>query len=65
MMAYDASKRIVKLANNGKTWVEIGNLLENFKTNIMKLLSSKFDDFTKGKKKYGSRERSSYIFLSM
>ena len=39
----DVFDRTHKSSNGGATWVEIGNLLENFKTEMMNSISSKID----------------------
>lgn len=55
--------RINKLASGGVTRVELGNLLENFKTNILSTLSSQLDTI-KTKKKQDEENTILTIFCS-
>ena len=42
-LEHDVFDRTHKLSNEGATRVEVGNLLENFKTKMMTSISSKID----------------------
>ena len=48
-LAHDAYTRILKSNNNGETWVDIGNMLKNFKIDIMISMYSQFDVLQKNK----------------
>ena len=54
--------RINKSASGGVTRVELGNLLENFKTDILSTLSSQLDTI-KTKKKQGGKCNFNYLLL--
>lgn len=59
--ARDVSARIQKSANNGAIHAKINNLLENFKTDIMRSLSSQLDEL-QIKKKHDEIEKAVSIF---
>jgi hypothetical protein len=59
----ESLSKVSKFASGSVTRVELGNLLENFKTNLFSTLSSQFDTL-KAKKKQDEQEPIVSIFFS-